>query len=113
MAGDDRFGWPSPFDHLIEGHGPVHHNRERIVQMRNYIEELTGRVERGKKAGRPLAELQKTLTVASIKTLQANGYSSYLKDNMEKFAVYLGQKTALEDRLSRNIEAIYDNLDRV
>lgn len=102
-----------PFDHLIAGHGPVHHNRERIVQMRNYIEELTGRVEQGKKAGRPLAELQKTLTVASIKTFQANGYSSYLQDNMEKFAVYLGQKTALEDRLSRNIEAIYDNLDRV
>jgi hypothetical protein len=81
--------------------------------MRNYIEELTGRVEQGKKAGRPLAELQKTLAVASIKTFQANGYSSYLQDNMEKFAVYLGQKTALEDRLSRNIEAIYDNLDRV
>jgi hypothetical protein len=32
---------------------------------------------------------------------------------MEKSAVYLGQKTALEDRLSRHIEAIYDNLDRV
>jgi len=38
------------------------------MQMRNYIEELTKRVEEGKKAGQPLAELQKTLTMASIKT---------------------------------------------
>ncbi len=101
------------FDHIIPGHGPVHHDRARMTQMRNYIEELTGRVEEGKKAGKPLAELQKTLTMASIKTLQANGYGSYVSDNLKNFTVYLGQKTAVEDRLSANIEAIYKNLDRV
>src|SRR5260370_1364843 len=100
------------FDHIIPGHGPVHHDRARMTQMRNYIEELTGRVEAGKKEGKPLAELQKTLTTASIKTLQANGYGSYVADNLKNFAVYLGQKTAVEDRLSANIEAIYKNLDR-
>jgi hypothetical protein len=83
-----------------------------MTQMRNYIEELTGRVEQGKKAGKPLAELQKTLTMASIKSLQANGYGSYVADNLNNFTVYLGQKTAVEDRLSANIEAIYKNLDR-
>jgi glyoxylase-like metal-dependent hydrolase (beta-lactamase superfamily II) len=101
------------FDHIIPGHGPVHHGRARMTQMRNYIEELTGRVEEGKKAGKPLAELQKTLTMASIKTLGANGYGSYVADNLNNFTVYLGQKTAVEDRLSANIEAIYKNLDRV
>jgi glyoxylase-like metal-dependent hydrolase (beta-lactamase superfamily II) len=100
------------FDNIIPGHGPVHHDRARMTQMRNYIEELTGRVEEGKKAGKPLAELQKTLTMASIKSLQANGYGSYVADNLNKFTVYLGQKTAVEDRLSANIEAIYKNLDR-
>jgi cyclase len=108
----DSFG-QLPYDHLISGHGPVHHDRARIGQFRNYIEELTGLVEMGKKAGKPLAELQKTLTVASIKTLQANGYSSYVRDNLDKFAVYLGSRTAIEDRLSGNIESIYNNLDRV
>jgi glyoxylase-like metal-dependent hydrolase (beta-lactamase superfamily II) len=51
------------FDHIIPGHGPVHHDRARMTQMRNCIEELTGRVEAGKKTGRTLAELQKTLTL--------------------------------------------------
>src|SRR5580704_9135589 len=100
------------FDHIIPGHGPVQHDRARMTQMRNYIEELTGRIEDGKKAGRPLAELQRTLTMTSIKSLQANGYGSYVADNLNKFTVYFGQKTAVEDRLSANIEAIYKNLDR-
>jgi cyclase len=108
----DSFG-QLVYDQLIAGHGPVHHDRARIGQFRNYIEELTGLVEMAKKAGKPLAEVQKTLTVASVKTLQANGYSGYVRDNLEKFAVYLGQRTAIEDRLSGNIEAIYNNLERV
>jgi cyclase len=108
----DSFG-ELAYDHLISGHGPVHHDRARIGQFRNYIEELTGLVETGKKAGKPLAELQKTLTVDSVKSLQANGYGTYVRENLEKFAVYLGPRTAVEDRLSGNVEAIYKNLDRV
>jgi cyclase len=100
------------FDHIVPGHGPVHQGRARMLQMRNYIEELNGRVEEGKKAGQPLAELQKTLTMASIQTLQKDGYGAYVADNLKNFTVYLGQKTALEDRLAANIEAIYKNLDR-
>ena len=83
-----------------------------MMQMRNYIEELTGRVEEGKKAGKPLAELQKTLTMTSIKTLQADGYGKYVADNLNNFTVYLGHRTPVEDRLAANIEAIYKNLDR-
>lgn len=101
------------FDHLIPGHGPVQNDRARMTQMRNYIEELTGRIEEGKKAGKPLAELQKTLTMSSVKTLQANGYGSYVADNLKNLTVYLGQRTPVEDRLLANIEAIYKNLDRV
>jgi glyoxylase-like metal-dependent hydrolase (beta-lactamase superfamily II) len=101
------------FDQIIAGHGPVQHDRARMTQMRNYIEELTGLVEEGKKAGKPLAELQKTLTVESLKSLQADGYGSYVADNLANFTVYLGQKTPLEDRLAGNIEAINKNLDRV
>ena len=100
------------FDHIIPGHGPVHNDRTRMTQMRNYIEELTARVEEAKKAGQPLPELKKTLTMASIKTLQAGGYGSYVTDNLNNFTVYLGQKTAVEDRFTANIEAIYKNLDK-
>jgi cyclase len=101
------------FDQIIPGHGPVHHDRARMAQFRNYIEELTARVEEGKKAGKPLAELQNTITMASLKTLQANGYAGWVTANLDAFTVYIGQKTAIEDRLTANISAIYENLDRV
>ncbi len=112
--------WPRTIDsigqlaaaRILPGHGPVQPNHQRAIQMRNYIEELTGLVENGKKAGQPLAELQKTITVSSVKALQANGYGSYAADNLRKFTVYAGSKTPFEDRFSANIEAIYKNLDR-
>jgi glyoxylase-like metal-dependent hydrolase (beta-lactamase superfamily II) len=101
------------FDQIIPGHGPVQNDRPRMIQMRNYIEELTARVEQDKKAGRELLELQKTITVTSLKSLQADGYARYLTDNTIQLSVYLGQQSPLEGRLASNIEAIYKNLDRV
>ncbi|PYS17552.1 MAG: hypothetical protein DMG11_34695 [Acidobacteria bacterium] len=101
------------FDHIITGHGAVQHGRARMGQFRNYIEDLTARVERAKKAGTPLVELQKTITPASLATLQTGGFGAFVADNLEKYSVYLGQRTPLEDRLTANISAIYNNLDRV
>src|SRR6185436_18394596 len=101
------------FDHIIAGHGMVQHGRARMGQFRNYIEDLTARVERAKKAGMTLAELQKVITPASLATLKSGGFGAFVADNLEKYTVYLGQRTPLEDRLTANISAIYNNLDRV
>src|SRR5262252_2773584 len=101
------------FDHIIGGHGPVQNGRERMTQFRNYIEDLTARVERAKKAGTPLVELHKQITQGSLATLQTGGFGSYVADNLAKFTVYLGNKTPVEDRLAANIAAIYNNLDKV
>jgi cyclase len=100
------------FDNIVGGHGAVQHGRARMTQFRNYIEDLTSRVDRAKKAGAPLAELQKTITAASLPTLREQGFREYVADNLARYSVYIGSKTALEDRLSANIAAIYDNLDR-
>jgi hypothetical protein len=80
--------------------------------MGNYIEELTALVEAGKKAGKPVDELQKTIKLASVTSLQANGYINFVRDTTQKYSVYLGSRTALEDRFAANIDAIYKNLDR-
>jgi len=101
------------FDHLMAGHGPVQHGRARMTQFRNYIEDLTARIERAKKAGTPLAELQKTITPASLPTLQSGGFGAFVAENLEKYTVYLGERTPVEERLTANISAIYNNLDRV
>jgi glyoxylase-like metal-dependent hydrolase (beta-lactamase superfamily II) len=100
-------------DRLMPGHGPVQQNHQRMTQFKNYIEELNAVVETGKKAGKPLAELVKSITPASLKSLQANGFGAYVGDNLNKLTVYVGSKTPVEDRLGANIEAIYKNLDRV
>jgi glyoxylase-like metal-dependent hydrolase (beta-lactamase superfamily II) len=85
--------------HILPGHGTVQSGHDRANQLKNYIEELTAMVDTGKKAGKSLAELQKSITPSSLKTLQSNGYGAFVTDTME-------------DRLSANVEAIYKNLDR-
>jgi cyclase len=95
------------FDQILPGHGPVQPDHQRATQFRNYIEELNGLVEAGKKAGKPLAELQKTITASSLKSMQANGFGNYVSDNLNKLTVYVGARTAMEDRLGANIDAIY------
>ena len=100
------------FDHIVGGHGPVQHGRGRLSQFRNYIEDLTGRVERAKKAGVPLADLQKTINTGALATLKDGGFGDYVTDNLMKYSIYIGARTPLEDRLSANVTAIYNNLDR-
>ena len=101
------------FDKILPGHGPVHPTRDRMIHMRNYIEEVTARTEEGKKAGKTVAELQKTITVTSLKSLQANGYAKFLADNLYKFFPNFGPAAPLQSGVNTNIEHIYKNLDRV
>lgn len=99
-------------ERILPGHGPFQPNHERMTQLRNYLEELTEKVEAGKRAGKTLPELQKTITLGSLKAFQANGYGDFVTDNMKKYTVYLGNRTAVEDRFTANIESIYNNLER-
>jgi cyclase len=120
---DDGFprAWPKTidsvaqraFDRILPGHGPVHPNRDRMTNMRNYIEELTARVETGKKAGRTLAELQQTITVASLQSLQSNGYDTFLAENIYRYRPNFGPAGPLQNDVNLNIAAVYRNLDRV
>ncbi len=100
------------FDHIITGHGPVQHGRDRMGQFRNFIEDLTARVERAKAAGMPLADLQKSITINSLATLQAGDFASYVSANLDKYTVYLGNGTPIVERLAGNVAAIYNNLDK-
>ena len=99
-------------DKLLPGHGPMQPNHDRMNQLRAYLEELTEKVEAAKKAGKPLDEAQKTITLASLKSFHANGYGDFVTETMKKYTVYLGNHTAIEDRFRANIADIYRNLDR-
>jgi len=100
------------FQHVIGGHGPVHHDRIRFQHMRDYIEDLTAKVAEGKKSGKNLAELQKTLTEASFRSLQTDGYAALIREALAKFTPVLGGAASLADGIRDNIKDVYNTLDK-
>jgi glyoxylase-like metal-dependent hydrolase (beta-lactamase superfamily II) len=101
------------FKQVLGGHGALQQGRGVMTNLRNYIEELTGRVERAKEAGMSIADMQKQITVASLKSLDSNGYGAYLIKSMAAGQPHFGPPEPLEDGVSSNISDIYKNLDKV
>lgn len=101
------------FDKICPGHGPVHQNRQLMTSMRNYIEELTEKVEAGKKAGKSIADLEKTITVASLKSMQSNDYSKFVSNNEFKSSPNFGPGVPLQSGVNTNIADVYNNVERV
>ena len=101
------------FTKILPGHASLQDGRTIMSNMGNYIEELTAKVEEGKKAGLTVADLQKRITVASLKSLQSNGYGEYIKRNIYRFNPNFGKVPALQTGVDTNIGEIYSNLDRV
>jgi cyclase len=105
------------FNRILPGHGPVHTTREFMTSLRNYLEELVTRVEEGKKAGKTAQELQESITIETMKSLQANGYGKFLESNRDDiFAhwgkTYLGPPPLFQNSLNSNTRITFRNLDR-
>jgi glyoxylase-like metal-dependent hydrolase (beta-lactamase superfamily II) len=100
------------FKYILGGHGPLQSDRTIMTSQRNYIEELTEKVEAGKKAGQGIAELQKQLTVASLKSMQSNGYQAFLERTLGASQSHFGPSSALQNGVNGNIRDVYNNLDR-
>lgn len=90
------------FDYVAGGHGALQNGHQHMISQRNYIEELAGRVETGKKAGKSLSEIQKSMPVASIKTLQADGYGAAVLPH--------GDPAAGQTAVNTNIEHVFSRL---
>jgi glyoxylase-like metal-dependent hydrolase (beta-lactamase superfamily II) len=101
------------FNYVLGGHGSLQSGRGVMTNLRNYIEELTGRVERAKEAGLGVDEMQKQITVSSLKSLDSNGYGAYLMKSMGAGLPHFGEPATLQSGINSNIRDIYKNLDRV
>jgi glyoxylase-like metal-dependent hydrolase (beta-lactamase superfamily II) len=101
------------FKYLLGGHGQMQSDRTVMMNQRNYIEELTEKVEEGKKAGLTLAEMQQRFTVASLKSLQSNGYEKFLTRSIAAGNPHFGELPPLQQDVNANIRDILKNLDRV
>jgi glyoxylase-like metal-dependent hydrolase (beta-lactamase superfamily II) len=101
------------FQYLMGGHGALQTDRTVMTSQRNYIEELTAKVEQGKKEGLALAEMQQRFTVTSLKSLQSNGYEEFLERTSEQSNPHFGKMPPLQEGVNANIRDVYTNLDRV
>jgi hypothetical protein len=101
------------FNKIIPGHAALQTDRIAMMNLRNYIEELTGKVEQGRKAGLTVAEMQQRITVASLKSLRSNGYEAYLARVSEQSHSRFAKVTPLQNGVNANIGDIYTNLDKL
>jgi glyoxylase-like metal-dependent hydrolase (beta-lactamase superfamily II) len=90
------------FDHVAGGHGGVQEGRQHMTGQRNYIEELATRVDAGKRAGKALNEIQSSMPVASIKSLQADGFGERVRAGRDE--------AAMQTALNTNIEHVFQRL---
>lgn len=102
----------SDFKYSLPGHGSFQSDRTVMLNQRNYIEELTGKVAEGKKAGLTVAEMQKRFTVASLRSLQSNGYEAFLIKTNAESNPHFGPMPPLQDAVNVNIGEIFANLDK-
>jgi glyoxylase-like metal-dependent hydrolase (beta-lactamase superfamily II) len=115
--------WPATIDkvmkgdfkYVLGGHGPMQSDRVVMTNQRNYIEELTGKVEEGKRDGLTVEEMQKRFTVASLRSLQSNGYEAFLTRIQAEGHPHFSDadNSPLQNDINGNIRDIFKNLDRV
>ena len=89
------------FDRVCGGHGTVG-SKQRMISQRNYIAEPAERVEKRKQAGLTLAEIQKSMPLASIKAFAADGYGALVTAGRDD--------AAMQTAVNTNIEHVYNRL---
>jgi cyclase len=100
------------FNTIMPGHAALQTGRTEMINLRNYIEELTGRVEESKKAGLTVAEMQQRITVASLKSLHSNGYKEDLARMSALSHSPFSKVDPLQADVNENVAQVYDNVDR-
>jgi len=115
--------WPTTIDKVMEGdfkyvmggHGPMQSDRVVMTNQRNYIEELAGKVEEGKRDGLTVEDMQKRFTVSSLRSLQSNGYEAFLTRIQAEGHPHFSQvdTSPLQNDVNGNIRDIFRNLDRL
>jgi glyoxylase-like metal-dependent hydrolase (beta-lactamase superfamily II) len=102
------------FKYVLGGHGPMQSDRTVMTNQRNYIEELTGKVEEAKRDGLGVEEMQTRFTVASLRSMQSNGYAAFLTriqgQGHPRFSA--ADDSPLQNDVNGNIRDILKNLNR-
>ena len=79
----------------------MEHDRRGLIGRRNFIEEMTERVIAGKRAGQSAADLQRTITAVSLKSLRSGDFAP--ADSPE----------ALDTGIKESIDNMYERVEKV
>jgi glyoxylase-like metal-dependent hydrolase (beta-lactamase superfamily II) len=104
------------FTNIAGGHGGVFRSRDRLYQMGNYIEELTERVVRGQRAGKPVEALEREITPAVLRSLADGGFGMSSAETILKYRrippPLPSAAEVLADGLRQNVQQVYAALGR-
>jgi cyclase len=97
------------FDTVAVGHGPAQHGKQRLTSERDYLQELGERVDAGKRAGRPLGEIQKSIPVASLKAFRDKDYLTSVQSGFRENGT-AATEAGTQAAVNTNIEHLYNRL---
>ena len=71
------------FNRVIGGHADVQEGKQRLYNMANFIDELVERTTRSRFESKE--QLKRDVTVATLKSLQRDGYGEFIAGNLKRF----------------------------
>src|SRR5262249_35881448 len=102
-------------DKILTAHGPLL-DRKRMFNQRDFMDEINARVEEAKKKGLSREDTRQLITIASLKTLQVDGYGDFMfgvRDSLFPHwgQTFLGQPPDPQGSLSGMVGTVYRRLD--
>jgi glyoxylase-like metal-dependent hydrolase (beta-lactamase superfamily II) len=95
------------FDRVIPGHGSVQEGKSVLAEFRGYVEEVTEKVAAGVEQGRPLDELQKTVTPGSLKSLAGSGVRRRLERELGTLFTLEEPGAQVEGSVAGNVREVF------
>jgi len=95
------------FDRVIPGHGSVQEGKSVLAEFRGYVEEVTEKVAAGVEQGRPLEELQKTITPSALKSLADAGARRRLERELGALFTLEKPETQVEGGVAGNVREVF------
>jgi glyoxylase-like metal-dependent hydrolase (beta-lactamase superfamily II) len=99
-----------PFSVVLPGHGGLQESRQRLVEMRTYIEEVNEAVVAGKRQGRSMEQLTQGITPAALRTLNGTGYGNYVAEMTRRYRLLAPDSdpwASIRSGVKGNVEAVY------
>lgn len=104
------------FQTVAGGHGDIHPGRRVLYQKRNYIEEITDAVVRGRRAGKTLAQLQAEITPGTLKSLADGGYGDFVGQSILRYRMIAPPRptaaAVVAEAVESNVAQIFAALER-